>query len=309
MYGNAPLSYLTGVPGWESEAEQTLLYELAQTVPAGGIILEIGGEFGMSASLFCKGADPTTRIITIDLFPDELLAHHQGNLDEAGFGGRSEQMQGHSSQVVDDFEFIFASANPDMQGRGAIDLLFIDGDHSCEGVLADLNNWAGFVKPGGLLVLHDVACSTNLSPHYLHFEVSRALADWIDAEIWVSVKSVDSTLVLRRVGAREETEPAYQSDPAKNSDSSGLTWAHPAPDETKYFDNPPEFAIRAEDVAAQVKAAQVENENTQLAKVSVPYEEMTRANLLQRAAEKGLTFPANVRTATIIRALQQPAGE
>lgn len=37
------------------------------------------------------------------------------------------------------------------------DILFIDGDHSPEGVRKDWNNYTPFVKHGGLVILHDVA--------------------------------------------------------------------------------------------------------------------------------------------------------
>jgi predicted O-methyltransferase YrrM len=39
-----------------------------------------------------------------------------------------------------------------------LDILFIDGDHSYEGVKNDLNNYAPLVKSGGCIILHDV-CS------------------------------------------------------------------------------------------------------------------------------------------------------
>lgn len=37
-----------------------------------------------------------------------------------------------------------------------IDLLHIDGDHSYEGVKADYENFKSLVKPGGIIVFHDV---------------------------------------------------------------------------------------------------------------------------------------------------------
>lgn len=37
-----------------------------------------------------------------------------------------------------------------------VDFLFIDGDHSYEGVKADFNNYAQLVRPGGVIVFHDV---------------------------------------------------------------------------------------------------------------------------------------------------------
>lgn len=37
-----------------------------------------------------------------------------------------------------------------------VDFLFIDGDHSYGGVKADYQNYSQFVRPGGLIVFHDV---------------------------------------------------------------------------------------------------------------------------------------------------------
>ena len=37
-----------------------------------------------------------------------------------------------------------------------LDLLFIDGDHSYDGVRADFELYGRLVRPGGLIALHDV---------------------------------------------------------------------------------------------------------------------------------------------------------
>lgn len=37
-----------------------------------------------------------------------------------------------------------------------VDLLFIDGDHSLDGVLADVGTYGQLVRPGGLMALHDI---------------------------------------------------------------------------------------------------------------------------------------------------------
>jgi len=42
-------------------------------------------------------------------------------------------------------------------GGNQLDLLFIDGDHSYEGVKADFNLYSGLVRPDGLIVFHDIA--------------------------------------------------------------------------------------------------------------------------------------------------------
>jgi hypothetical protein len=41
------------------------------------------------------------------------------------------------------------------EGREDVEFLFIDGDHSFEGISADWNAWSGLVARGGLVALHD----------------------------------------------------------------------------------------------------------------------------------------------------------
>jgi|TARA_Y100000310_G_scaffold315428_1_gene365953 predicted O-methyltransferase YrrM len=58
------------------------------------------------------------------------------------------------------------SKKPDIIGRvssltsGNIDVLLIDGDHSPEGVRADIKNYVPMVRPGGLVIFHNVGPCT-----------------------------------------------------------------------------------------------------------------------------------------------------
>lgn len=187
MFNGALRSPHTGVPGWETEAEQSALIEAARNTPQGGIIVEIGAEFGMSASLFCNFAHPTVDIFSIDLFPGDLLQAHLNNLQQAGLEGRSHQIRGDSGELGLYWK------------EGDIDLLFIDGDHTYEGVKRDIRAWTPHVAVGGLVIFHDCACATNLNPHELHYEVSRAIDDWnANDGTWLEGRSVDTMRFFRR---------------------------------------------------------------------------------------------------------------
>jgi predicted O-methyltransferase YrrM len=187
MQGNAPASPITGVPGWVKQAEQERLVELAKAVPENGRILEVGGEFGCSASLFARGAAESVEIVTVDLFPDDLLTKHTANLAEAGFPGRTIQIKGDSKEIVKGWS------------GDSIDLLFLDGDHSYEGAKADVESWSVFVPSGGVMAVHDYA--PTLEPgkwHYLHYEVRRAIDEWLEGQPdWSKVSLTDSLLVLK----------------------------------------------------------------------------------------------------------------
>lgn len=171
MKGNAPVSKLTGVPGWLTEAEELHMLAMAQDVPAKGTIVEIGGEWGRSASIWCKGAKKDVAIITVDPFAsDEVFEAHIHNLMEAGFTSRTSIVQERS-------EVAYTSFNDD-----SIDLLFIDGDHTYEAVKRDLELWSPKVKSGGIILMHDMGKGSGA--HYLHYEVARAVQEFAEGHTW-----------------------------------------------------------------------------------------------------------------------------
>lgn len=187
MKGTAPRAGITGVPGWETPAEQTYLVDLAHDVKPEGVIVEIGAEYGMSASLFCFASRPSVIIHSIDLFPDDLALIHAANLAEVDCAQRVIQWKGDSKDLA-------------LHWSIPIDLLFVDGDHSYEGAHSDLLLWSGYVKPSGVIAVHDCACATNKNPHPLHFEVQRAVDDWfrVAQEFFVELRSVDSIRAFKR---------------------------------------------------------------------------------------------------------------
>jgi len=45
--------------------------------------------------------------------------------------------------------------------ENSIDLLFIDGDHSYDGVSRDYHKWKDYIKAGGHLIFHDIFDAPN----------------------------------------------------------------------------------------------------------------------------------------------------
>ena len=63
-----------------------------------------------------------------------------------------------------------------------LDFLFIDGDHSYEGVRQDFESYRSLVRPGGLIAFHDIAPA--------HEGVSSEMYDPGDVpEFWVELKA------------------------------------------------------------------------------------------------------------------------
>ena len=82
-------------------------------------------------------------------------------------------------------------------GEPPVDFVFIDGDHSYDGLRGDWEAWSGFVAPGGVVALHDSCSSAEReiedagSVRYTR-EVIRRDARYEVTEV------VDTLTVLRR---------------------------------------------------------------------------------------------------------------
>jgi predicted O-methyltransferase YrrM len=81
--------------------------------------------------------------------------------------------------------------------RQAVDFVFIDADHSYEGLRADWEGWSGLVAPGGILALHDSRSSSSRridEAGSVVFTREVIEPDWR----FVTVDVVDTLTVLER---------------------------------------------------------------------------------------------------------------
>jgi len=192
-----PKSPHTGIPGWDTDAEEEMLIKLARTVPDGGVIVEIGSEYGRSAGAFLLGSKRTVRLVSVDLFPTDhplvgdLLAAYQGNVEEI-----AQSMDRYVGTMRGDS----AEASKHWPADKSIDLLFVDAGHTYEQVKADIDGWMQYVRIGGVATFHD--CAVDESSHPLHLEVSRAIDDWQANEQgnWTELPRVDTLRAFVRMG-------------------------------------------------------------------------------------------------------------
>jgi len=122
-------------------------------------VVEIGAYEGSSAAVLCEVLEPDAELHLIDPFGEHGWAL------PAGWGAT----EGASRRVVDRARrrhdgpqvtwHVDYSAAVAASWEGAVDLVFIDGDHSEDGVRADWEGWNGFVEPGGAVVFHDARLS------------------------------------------------------------------------------------------------------------------------------------------------------
>jgi len=96
----------------------------------------------------------TTRMLN-DFFWFENLVLIDNNEQESEYPYRRVNLRGieHIEIIGDSTEFYIVGIIERLRFR--YDLMYIDGDHSYEGVKADFNNYYMFLSPGGYIAFHD----------------------------------------------------------------------------------------------------------------------------------------------------------
>lgn len=118
-------------------------------------VLEIGTDRGGTLFLFATIAADDALLVSVDLPSGPFgggYAKRRGKLYRA-FARRGQRIEllrqdSHDPRTVEDVQQIL--------GGRLVDLLFIDGDHSFEGVAADLRQYSPLVRQGGLIAFHDI---------------------------------------------------------------------------------------------------------------------------------------------------------
>lgn len=123
-------------------------------------VLEIGTAKGGTLYLWAQAATADATIVSVDLpggpfggaYPECRTLFYES------FG--REQQQVHlmraDSHHTGTLRFV-----KEQFGDKPIDFLFIDGDHTYEGVKADFQQYSPLVRPGGLIALHDILPRTD----------------------------------------------------------------------------------------------------------------------------------------------------
>lgn len=143
------LEKILAVPTKVTFSERMLLYKLAQKVPQGGVIVELGSYVGASTSFLAEGSkQKSVQLFCIDTWENDAMPENKRDTwNEFKANTKDYQdmlipLRGLSVEVASDFS-------------KKIDLLFIDADHSYQGCSEDVKAWLSKVKDGGTIVFHD----------------------------------------------------------------------------------------------------------------------------------------------------------
>lgn len=149
------------IPGWFDFQD---IYDFAlDRSPSGSKFLEIGGWFGRSSCYLAeriKASGKEIQLYTIDVWNHpghewmghrETIARRGGSMlsafrsymQEAGVSHIVTPIQGNSHQQHENY------------AEDTFDFIYIDGDHTFDGVKLDITLWWPKLKPGGIMAGHD----------------------------------------------------------------------------------------------------------------------------------------------------------
>ena len=155
------------IEGWLTESEAAQLFRLARECTQQGspTVVELGSWKGKSSVMLAGGlhGKKEAKLYCIDVFGEAITDPEfrqtyepllkraempidlcfKTNIQFAGLDTIVTPVRGYTNEVV-------------KQWREPINMLFIDANHEYEAVLADFEDWSAFVKPGGVVALHDV---------------------------------------------------------------------------------------------------------------------------------------------------------
>lgn len=106
------------------------------------LIVEIGTSLGRTTHVFQFNADPSCKILTLDLPPSH---DHPVGVDYVNRTDLPDVWQRYGNSRTFDFS----------EWRGRADLAWVDGGHDYETVVVDTTNALELVRPGGYIAWHD----------------------------------------------------------------------------------------------------------------------------------------------------------
>jgi predicted O-methyltransferase YrrM len=110
-------------------------------------ILEIGAASGGTTFLFSRTAEPGAAIVSIDIGFDPGRSAAVRAISRPGIALYPLCRDSHQRSTVDEVRSICPAP---------LDFLFVDGDHTYDGVRRDYEMYSALVRSGGLIAFHDI---------------------------------------------------------------------------------------------------------------------------------------------------------
>jgi MMP 1-O-methyltransferase len=165
------------IPGWTRGEEAQELLNVSYSLPAGAVIVEVGSFFGSGAILLAgprriRGSGLVHCVDPFDGTGDSFsVPHYQRILSEFGSGSLRDNFDRNIQRAGLGRWVRVHQGRADEVGSTwstLIDLLYLDGDQSPKGVREAYDSWARFLKPGGIIAVHNSAPENHTSEHDGH---------------------------------------------------------------------------------------------------------------------------------------------
>jgi len=178
------ITHADRIPTYTSPSELRGLFRLARACPPNGTIVEVGAYVGaatcyLAAGLSLRGG----RIYCVDTWNNETMP--EGIRDTfAEFT--------HNTSPLREMIVRVRKRSTDVDRsdiQEAVDLVFIDADHTYSSVRRDFDHYSTFLADGGILAFHD--CNAFIG-------VTRVIAEALASERWVVMGQQESLLWMRR---------------------------------------------------------------------------------------------------------------
>lgn len=149
------LLWATGLAKAETQTTEAERACLARHAAGKKRLVEIGVWHGVTTSRLRAAMDPEGLLYAVDPYPPGRL----------GFSAQRVIARREVGKVpIGQVRWVRATGVQAARDHAAshndpVDFLFIDGDHSYEGLRGDWESWSPLVTPGGIVALHD-SCSS-----------------------------------------------------------------------------------------------------------------------------------------------------
>ena len=192
------------VPGWTRGPEAEALIRTAYGLPDAALIVEIGAFLG-SGSILLTGARKlrrSGRVHCVDPFDASgdafSVPHYQGILTDYGNTPQIQIFRNNLRRAGLTNWFTAHRGPAEKIGSAwniPVDMIFMDGDQSPEGVLSAWEVWARWLKSNGILALHNSNAREYAAGHDGHFRLRQNLLAGSD---YVLIEEAGSTAFFRK---------------------------------------------------------------------------------------------------------------
>ena len=193
------------IPGWTRGEEARELARLSFAQGRCAVLVEVGSFLGSSTILLAgprrmRGSGKVHCVDPFDCSGDDFsVPHYRRILDDLGGG----DLRGHFDRFIeaaglqDWVEIHPGTASGIAAGwERPIDLLYLDGDQSRTGAREAHDNWSRFLKPGGIIALHNTDPANRTPGHDGHRHLVETV---IRAPAYDDIRRIRATTFARKV--------------------------------------------------------------------------------------------------------------